>query len=78
MYYYSIVVLVADSLKSAKCYIAQRHVHTRFMFNLVNKMVNTEPVTYNNNIIMEHMVYTTQFYVIAHAQRTHHCLCVFT
>ena len=26
-------ILVADSLKSVKCYIAQCHVHARFMFN---------------------------------------------
>ena len=44
----TIAVLVADSLKSAKC----------FMFNLVNKIVNTEQrLTLN---IMEHVVYILQ------------------
>ena len=39
----AIAVLVADSLKSARCYIAQRHVQAQSMFNnLVNKIVNTE------------------------------------
>ena len=40
------------------------------------RVCNWDSVSNNNNIIMEYMVYATQFYMIAYAQRTHHCLCV--
>ena len=42
----AIAVLVADSLKSAKCYMAQCHVQAQLRFNLVNKIMNAEqPLT---------------------------------
>ena len=69
-YYYCISCGRSQKLKMLYC------TTSRARTILVNKIVNTEQrLTIIIIITMEHVVYTTQFYVIAHAQLTHHCLC---